>query len=216
MFNNRILKSALLFLVVILIPGTVLAAVTVLSGKTVWQGDVTLSETVSVPTGGELRIEAGTIVRIKSADVGLTVSGLLQVNGTKTRPVRFLSPPGWKGISFLESKQESLIEYAEFAEAEAAISSIATRFTVRHARFTGCGTAIKLLRESPVLIEESLFEKNDIAIDNEMKSVATIRDSRFIGQNVAVNDTLRIVAGSRTEMRELFPSVPTLLYQSML
>jgi parallel beta-helix repeat protein len=203
MFNRSVIKFTLLFLIVILAPGGALAAVNVLHGKTVWTGDVTLSESVSVPAGAELRIAAGTIVRIKTPDVGLNVSGLLLVNGTEAKPVRFLSPPGWKGISFLESKQKSLIEHAVFAKADAAISSIATRFTVRHTRFTECGTAIKLLRESPVLIEDSLFEKNDIAVDNEMKSVATIRNSRFIGQKktavIAAHNSRGLITGNLFE-----------------
>jgi parallel beta-helix repeat protein len=167
---------------------------------------VTLSEPFRVPVGSELRIAAGTIVRITTPEAGLNVQGKLLVNGSKGEPVKFLSPPGWKGISFLESKQQSVIAYALFSEAEAAISSIATRFTVRHSSFTGCGTAIKLLRESPVLIEESLFEKNDIAIDNEMKSDATIRNNRFIGQKktavIAAHSSRGSITGNRFEQNE--------------
>jgi hypothetical protein len=206
MFNHRIIKFALLFLLVLVSPGPGSAAVQPLTGETLWQDDVTVSTSFQVPAGSLLRIAAGTIVRISSPDNGLNVSGQLLIEGTKAKPVTFLSPPGWKGISFLESKQKSVIDYAVFADAEAVLSSIATQFTVRNTRFTGCGTAIKLLRESPVLIEECVFEKNDIAIDNEMKSVATIRNSRFIGQKktaiIAAHNSRGLISGNRFEGNE--------------
>ncbi len=206
MFNCRKINFILLLLISLSLPGVVRAETKVLTGKTVWQGDITLSTSFSVPAGSELQIMPGTIVRITAPDVGLNISGKLLINGTQGKPVKFLSPPNWKGISFLEAKQKSVIEYAVFAKAESAISSIATRFSVRHSQFTACGTAIKLLRESPVLIEDNLFEQNDIAVDNEMKSVATIRNNRFIGQKktavIASHNSRGVITGNRFENNE--------------
>ena len=167
---------------------------------------MTLSEPFLVPVGSELRIAAGTIVRITTPEAGLNVQGKLLVNGSKGDTVQFLSPPGWKGISFLEAKQKSVIDYAVFAKAESAISSIATSFSVTHSQFTACGTAIKLLRESPVLVEDNLFEQNDIAVDNEMKSVATIRNNRFIAQKktavIASHNSRGVITGNLFENNE--------------
>ena len=206
MSNCRNNIFVLLLLVSFALPGAVWAETKILQGTTVWKGDVTLTAAVSVPAGSELQIEPGTIIRIASLDVGLSVSGQLLINGTKSSPVQFLSPRGWKGINFLEARQESVINYAVFAKAEAAISSIATRFSVSHSRFTECGTAIKLLRESPVLIEDNLFEMNDIAVDNEMKSVATIRNNRFVGQKktavIASHNSRGMITGNRFENNE--------------
>ena len=203
MFNCKTNIFILLLLASLSLPWSALAETRILQGTTVWHGEVTLSDPISVPAGSELQISAGTIIRITTPAAGLTVSGKLQVNGTKAEPVQFISPTGWKGISFLEAKKKSVIDYAVFAGAEAAISSIATRFSVTHSRFTDCGTAIKLLRESPVLIEDNLFEKNDIAVDNEMKSVATIRNNRFISQKktavIASHNSRGMITGNRFE-----------------
>ena len=206
MFNCRKINILLLLLISLSLPSQVRAETKVLQGKTVWKGDVTLSDSFSVPAGSELLIMPGTIIRIATPDVGLNVSGKLHVNGAKGKPVKFLSPPGWKGISFLEAKQKSVIDYAVFAKAESAISSIATSFSVTHSQFTACGTAIKLLRESPVLVEDNLFEQNDIAVDNEMKSVATIRNNRFIAQKktavIASHNSRGVITGNLFENNE--------------
>jgi len=203
MFNRRLLNIVLLLFLSLFIPAAVGADS---QGEIVWQGEVTLSEPFQLSAGRTLRILPGTVVRITSPQTGLNINGQLLVNGTKGAPVKFISPPGWKGISFIESLQKSLVKHAVFANAETAISSIATGFTVTHSSFTGCETAIKLHRESPVLIEESLFLQNGVGVDNEMKSVATIRNSRFIEQKksaiIAAHGSRGEITGNQFEKNE--------------
>jgi parallel beta-helix repeat protein len=160
------------------------AAIQTLTGKTVWSKTVTVAEPVVVPAGAELLIEAGTTVRITAPDAQITVSGRLLVKGSAAHPVRFDSPPGWPGITLAESSDESLFEQVQFAGAETAISSLASHFIVRSSAFRNCGTAIKLLRESPIQVEKSRFIDNKIGIDNEMRSEAVLKDNHFSGHTL--------------------------------
>lgn len=150
-----------------------------LQGAVTWQGEVTLTQPVTVAKGAVLTIAAGTVVRPQTADSKLIVHGVLKVLGSAEAPVQFAARSGWQGIEFIEGAPGSTLEYAEFDQAAVALSSIATGFTLRHSTLKGCETAVKLLREARPLIEQNRFIGNRIGIDSEMKSAAAIRDNRF-------------------------------------
>jgi len=179
------------------------AKIQTLTGKTIWSKTVIVAESVVVPAGAELVIEAGTTVRITAPDAQITVSGRLLVNGSAAHPVRFDSPPGWPGITLAESSVESLFEQVQFAGAETAISSLASRFVVRSSTFRNCGTAIKLLRESPIRVEKCRFIDNKIGIDNEMRSEAVLKDNHFSGHTqtavLASHNSKGAITGNRFE-----------------
>lgn len=82
MCNRRISKLVLLLLIALSIPGTIWGQRR-LYRRRPSGGDVTLSEPFRVPVGSELRIAAGTIVRITTPEAGLNVQGKLLVNGSK-------------------------------------------------------------------------------------------------------------------------------------
>ncbi len=103
--------------VVVVLAGAGRAAV--LTGETVWQGEVVMAEDCLVAPGAVLTIRAGTVIRVQEAESSktdpefwspateLTVRGRLRIEGTADRPVRFLpaaaaSRPGtafpWAGI----------------------------------------------------------------------------------------------------------------------
>ena len=156
-------------------------------GAVRWQGTVALPGVVTVAPGAELTIAAGTEVRPQTAAAKLLVKGVLRVEGSAGAPVTFAAPAGWQGIELAEAAPGSRLEYAVFSRAATALSSIATGFTLRHCTFRDGETAIKLLREATPLIEDNLFAGNRIGIDSEMKSTATIRRNRFVGQkNTAI------------------------------
>lgn len=150
-----------------------------------WSGVQVLEEAVTVPPGATLVIEAGTVVRPLAAEAKLTVRGTLEVAGTQEQPVLFAGPADWAGIEFLESLSGGIIVHARFARAKAAISSLASNFSVRNSEFRDCGVAIQLLRESDPLIEGCLFIANRVGLDNQMKSAPQVRDNRFEEHSVS-------------------------------
>ncbi|MBW2690614.1 MAG: right-handed parallel beta-helix repeat-containing protein [Deltaproteobacteria bacterium] len=167
-------------LMVLLLTGPVLAQE--LNGTVRWSGEVSLDETVLVHRDATLIIAAGTQLVIKDPKVKISVQGILQVNGTKTLPVSFTSPSGWEGIEFMEAPAGSVISWARFHSAKAAIVSFETDFLVENCTFEEGEFGVRLMRESSPKIVDSLFKNNQIGIANEMKSGAEIRGNRFVGQ----------------------------------
>jgi len=151
-----------------------------------WQGEVRLLGPVTIVSGRQLTISAGTVVRPMTPDAQLVVSGRLLVLGRPEAPVLFAAEKnGWRGVTFDSGEENSRIEHAIFSHAEVAISSMSTSFTLRNSIFRDGGTAVNLLREAHPLIEECLFAGNRVGIDSEMKSAAMIRHNRFTGQTEA-------------------------------
>jgi len=202
------LSNKLLFTVTLLFIAAqpALAIRTLPAGETVWMKEVTVAETVRVPQGSRLVIRPGTVVRVTDPTAQLDISGVLVASGTATAPIRFASPKGWQGISFVEAEQGSTFTSVRFADAETAISSIATDFKVADSDFRDCGSAIKLLRESAPQITGNRFENNDMAVDNEMKSAPTILDNLFTGHRktaiLASHNSRGRIAGNRFEKNE--------------
>ncbi|OGR32118.1 MAG: hypothetical protein A2005_11305 [Desulfuromonadales bacterium GWC2_61_20] len=158
-----------------------------LKGQIRWQGEVVLGGPVTVAPTAVLTIAPGTTVRASSVEALLAVQGVLIATGSTRQPIVFAAPPGWKGIDFSEAREGSRFAFVRFDGAQTAISTIATSFPVSNATFRNCGTAIKLVREASLRIEDCLFEGNEIGIANEMKSSPQIRRNRFVGhKNTAI------------------------------
>jgi len=174
-----------------------------LKGEQVWHGQIELNEAHMVQEKSVLTVAAGTRVTVTSPAAKLNVRGRLLIQGTQTEPVVFVTPGDWEGIEFMEAEPGSEIHWARFAGAKMALSSFGTDFTVRNSRFAGCEIAIKLFRESDPLIVDSEFVDNQIAIDNEMKSVPTIRNNRFSGHSktaiLAAHGSRGEISGNRFE-----------------
>ena len=181
MWRGKFFLNLLALLLLLAAPALARNPAGKLSGTPRWSGEIVLSQPVTVPKGVTLAIAAGTRIRATKAEATLVISGTLLARGTAEKPIIFDTPPGWQGIHFFEAPEVSELEHLTIDGAATAISSIAAKFAVRFCSFTGNGTAIKLLRESYPLVEDCRFADNDIAIDNEMKSVATIRRNRFTG-----------------------------------
>lgn len=174
-----------------------------LAGAPRWSGEIRLADSVTVPAGVTLIIAPGTRIRAERANAVLTVNGSLDARGTEKAPIVFSGPAGWEGIAFFETADGGVLEQVRIDNAAVAVSSIAAKFVLRGCRFTDNGTAVKLLRESFPLIEDCRFENNDIAIDNEMKSVATVRGNHFKGHKksaiVASHGSRGPITGNRFE-----------------
>ncbi len=181
MWNARGLLS-LALLLSLFIPRQV-AATQQIEKETVWQGEVVLNAAVVVKREAVLTILAGTTISPQKPEYGITVQGTIKVLGTKKAPVKVTPVASWKGIEMIGAGKENEFLFLEISQAKAALSSIATPFTVRHSIFRDCEVAVKLLRDAYPVIEENLFEKNGIGIDNEMKSFPVIRGNTFRGHS---------------------------------
>lgn len=154
-----------------------------LQGNVRWSGMVELKEQVQVLPGATLTIAAGTRVTAKTPQARISVQGRLLVEGSKVAPVIFDGVAGWEGVEFVESPSGSLIRWADFRSAKAAISSLGANFRVENCTFRDSEFGVRLLRESSPVIVDSLFENNQVGVANEMKSGAEIRRNRFVGHS---------------------------------
>lgn len=153
------------------------------SEKIRWSGEIRLDAPLNVAKGVVLELAPGTVVRPSVPGARIVVHGAVQVLGTATQPVFFDAPAGWQGIELSETGMPSSFVFAEFKGADVAISSSRARFTVQHSRFRDCTVAVRLVRESFPLVEDSIFDGNQIGIASETKSVATIRRNLFRGHH---------------------------------
>jgi len=92
-----------------------------LTENTTWSGVCVVEGTVVVPAGVVLKIEPGTMVRMKDA-ARLLVYGRLLSEGTKTNPIhftRYSNGMSWKQIMFVEAADSRLVHCAiEYADSE--------------------------------------------------------------------------------------------------
>lgn len=154
-----------------------------LSDGTIWEGKVTLTATVEVPAATVLTIAPGTVVRPATPEAKLVVRGALLAEGTEQKPITFASAPGWEGIEFRESSQQSRLQHVRFKGAATAINANASTLSLRFCSFEACRTAVRLLRHTSALIEDCRFLDNAIAIDQEMRSVPIVRRNYFRGHS---------------------------------
>ncbi|MHC4205679.1 MAG: right-handed parallel beta-helix repeat-containing protein, partial [Planctomycetota bacterium] len=92
-----------------------------LNENTTWSGVCVVEDTVVVPAGVVLKIEPGTMVRMKDA-ARLLVYGQLLAEGTETNPIhftRYSDGMSWKQIMFVEAEDSRLVHcIIEFADSE--------------------------------------------------------------------------------------------------
>ncbi|HYN74425.1 MAG TPA: hypothetical protein VER06_00390, partial [Candidatus Methanoperedens sp.] len=145
--SARTLAGASLFLLFCLIPSVSHAFGVVIDRDAVWEGQVRVTEPVTVEKGAILTIRPGTVVllsgedrdRDECADGYLQVFGELRVEGEKDRPVRFAAlTPGkpWREIFFKDA-----------------------RATIRHAVFEGAAWGLHI-HDGDARIEDSLLRGN--------------------------------------------------------
>ncbi|BCR05345.1 hypothetical protein DESUT3_24140 [Desulfuromonas versatilis] len=178
-----------------------LEAVGVLSGLTVWSGEVVLVGDVLVPRGSTLRILAGTTVRVRyddstkidpeylSSDTELLVRGALEIAGTDQEPVRFIpegAPEGeavaWAGV-LLDRAEPSVIEGAEIARAETGILCIGTSPLVRGSRILGCRYGVVAQQGSSPQIRDNLIAEGEGGIFCWRGSSPQVQGNRVTGND---------------------------------
>jgi len=168
----------------LLFPGLCLAQsrYLVIDTNTTWNGSVELQKSVQIEVPGVLTIAAGTRVVMTDPQLTFSVQGVLHINGTEEKPVLFVTPEGWKGISFVEAAKGSVIRSARFSRCAQALGIIATSPLIVDTHFERCETAIKLLRESSAEIRHNRFIDNGLGVGIEMRSSPLVVNNYFSGQ----------------------------------
>ena len=168
------------------------AAGAVLTGGTVWQGEVVLEDDLLVAPGAVLTVRPGTVVRVRPAQstktdpeymahgTELTVRGRLRIQGTADRPVRFLpAAPAEEGGS-----------------AWAGIVVDGGELSGGHLEITGAETAVEV-KGGGVDLQAPLFTGNryGLVVDGDAGRV------RLAGGRISANHYgLLLLAGGRAEM----------------
>ena len=166
----------LLLILVLLLPAQGMAQV--LTGRTVWNGSVTVTETTRVERGAELIIEPGTQVVFLSGS--LEVAGRLQADSAK------FSGDSWQGI---------------------VLKGCDNSTTLRNLSVTGAKIGIQVIGGQP-LLENNRFVGNRVGVELRQKTSATVRNNRFdangkVGLFVKDGATA-VIVGNRFELHNKY------------
>lgn len=120
-----------------------------------WHGEVLVEGGVTVSPQATLTVEAGTVVRFRTASgdrssaAVLLIQGRILVSGTNEKPVLFTSgyeeprSGDWQGIVLLASEKKNLIEHCQVEGAETGLDASFSRFTMNNALFVKCRTGVR-------------------------------------------------------------------------
>ena len=172
-------KFIFIFLLCLLPPQTVTAEV--LTEDTLWQGEVTLSEDLLVPSGVTLTIAAGTTIIINPAEstkidpeyishyTEILVRGSLRADGTVLQPVSFqLAKTGegddrWAGI--IVDHGEAYLAGSEIRDAEAGLYVVNGKLEMDGSKLSGNRYGIVAQGEATqVSIHNSLLSDNEYGL----------------------------------------------------
>ena len=185
-------KGVILFLMVSLLPVTVLPALGEdivpenITGELILTGQHLMEKSVTVAKDGVLVLKAG--ARLRAApDTALTIQGTLRVDGSGDKPVEISSADGavWKGITMLTGAQ-GMIAHGRILRAQKGISVLAARLDISETTITGSETAIHLVREAVAEIKGVRFTDNKVGLAAEMRSTGEISGCLFEGNNVGL------------------------------
>ncbi len=185
-------KGVILFLMVSLLPVTVLPALGEdivpenITGELILTGQHLMEKSVTVAKDGVLVLKAG--ARLQAApDTALNVQGILRIDGSEDKPVEISSADGavWKGITMLTGAK-GVITHGRILRAQKGISVLAARLDVSETTISGSETAIHLVREAVAEIKGVRFTDNKVGLAAEMRSTGQISGCLFEGNNVGL------------------------------
>jgi hypothetical protein len=167
----------------------------VITGDTVWQGEIHISGVISVKRGATLTIRPGTTVKFKRIDrdhndIGdgeILVEGRLVAQGTAEKRIVFTSAeekPGindWSYLQFLASDPGNVIEYCRFEYAFAGVMIHYADVRISNCLFQNNNRGLHY-NTANLSVEHSTFTNNRIGI----------RFMRFEGDvRISANDISR-------------------------
>lgn len=156
------------------------AEAAVLTGDTVWQNELLLSEDLLVPPGVTLTIRPGTVVKVSPAEstktdpefisplVEITVRGKIRIEGTPEAPVRFLAATTgkggeWAGILFDGGEGE--LRHCSIAGADSALYLLGARLSAENVVLAGNRHGVTLVGNAgKVAISGSTISNNDYGL----------------------------------------------------
>ncbi len=140
----------------------------VLSGNEIWSGNVTITGSVSIPSGVTLMIQPGTTVSFPSG-ASLTANGLLTVNGNSSSEVTFTAASGnsagaWGSLVLSGSgADESAIFYAHIDYGNEVDVESANNVTIENCRIdANAGAGIYLYSSSNCLMQSDTIANTNI------------------------------------------------------
>ena len=166
---------------------------------------------ITIPAGRTLMIEPGVTVFL-DANVGFTVHGRLVAQGTEYRRIRFTRVPGtntqWAGLQIPDSKQDTIIAYADLEYGGSRSHWITTgnsngiavgptaRLTVDHATFRGSDTQYFSIWDPQIVIRNSVFAdlgSHDMVVAERMPADGWfIIANNLFGHTDGAADVLRL------------------------
>ncbi|MBS3741903.1 MAG: T9SS type A sorting domain-containing protein [Candidatus Cloacimonetes bacterium] len=148
---------------------------------------------VKIPEGNQLDIEAGTIVQTNN-DSEFRVEGKLVADASGRSPITFTSNDTWKGIKFLDTNEENVINNCHITKATlCAIEADNSTVTVTNSRIyenttdTQKSTAINLIDCDEVVIEECMIANNEST--SFWGGIGCHNADPLINHNIVVNNT---------------------------
>jgi hypothetical protein len=154
-----------------------------------WHGEVLVEGGVTVAPQATLTVEAGTVVRFRSApaDSGtgavLLVQGRILANGSNGNPVVFTSnfeepqAGDWQGMVLLASEKKNLLEHCRLEGAETGLDAAFSRITVKNTFFVKCRTGARV--QDSLLVMTGSGASNCAIGLNLFDSEADIREADF-------------------------------------
>jgi hypothetical protein len=137
-----------------------------IEGSITWRGIVVIPKTITVATGGTLRVAPRTRV-LFSEGTGLAVKGRIIADGEREGRIYFSSaakkePASWEEI-LLEHADGSSFRHCTIEDATWGIHSHFTRLEVSNTLFRNNTGGIRF-RSGPVGIRDSVFSANNVGI----------------------------------------------------
>jgi hypothetical protein len=175
----------------------VLISDTVITGDTVWQGEIHVSGVISVKRGATLTVRPGTAVKFKKVDrdknnVGdgeIMVEGRLIAKGTPDRKIIFTSAEknpkvnDWSYVQFISSDPDNVIENCQFEYAYAGLM-------IHYANVTISDTLFRNNRRGMHFTSTDMPVDHCTFVDNQI-GVYFVRfegNVRFTNNEIANND----------------------------
>jgi hypothetical protein len=154
-----------------------------------WNGNITVMNTVSVPSGTTLTVMPGAVVKFSSG-VSLTVNGTISAQGTSTTPIQFTSatgttPGSWNSVTVQNGN--SIFKYCTFQYASIGLylfnATAGNRTDVENCTFQGNTKGIYVFHSNAIV------KSCDIMNNTYGIYCCTTSDVKLVGNTIHNNSS---------------------------